>query len=662
MRLTPVVSISLCSCLCVCAVFAQQEITYSASAESVFREAVTNYRDGRYREAINGFDQIINGSVPTQRLTAALVMKGKALYRLNENLECAKTMRSFLAQYPGSTYAADAHLTLGRVYQGIARYEDALSEFFLAWETMPRPAPPRLSAGLFGTLDTVTSRDLAVATLERVLAGRTVAEERSFLWLKIGEREAARDNIPAAATAVDSLTLRYPQMTFRERLAALQGRITTRSSVTLGVLLPLMQKSEPSMTKEIGTEVFDGVQFAVEQYMNDPSVRVKVGLEIRDTERDPRIAIRGAQELADQRDVIGIIGPVFSNTTSAAAAVAQARGIPLVTPTANSNGIAAIGPYIFQVNADYDTRGRAMARYAVLERGFKTLAVLAPSDTYAKFLADGFVNEVDRLGAKIVAKEWYQRGTSDLKTQLASIRRAGMMLDADPLISFSGKMKPADVMKLVELGAPPRRLDSLLYKGGTMRAVALLGDRARAKLDSIGFKTTFDDSHVDSLEYPVTEIQAIYSPVTSAEEIGIVSSQIVYFHFDTQLLGSGEWDNIGELDANKRYCTGVIFESDTEVDSSSPSYSDFLRAFVARYRKSPGKNTLYGYDAAGVVLDAIRAGSSTRETLARTLAGIRNFQGLRSAIGFSPGRVNSWLQILQYNGESVRHLEEIRAE
>ena len=357
--------------------------------------------------------------------------------------------------------------------------------------------------------------------------------------------------------------------------------------------------------------------------------------------------------------MVALIGPVFSNTASAAAVEAQVQGIPLITPTANANGIAARGPMIFQANPDYETRGRAMARYAVLTKGFKRLALLAPSDTFGRQLAEAFLREARLLDATIVATEWYLRGMSDLKPQLQAIRNAGMFLTSDPLLAFGGSIQQEDLMKLASLGVPLRRLDSLMAAGATIVGSELLGPDARALVDSLELSVTYDQSKIDSLEYPVIGIDAIYVPISSPSEIGVISSQIVYFNFRTQILGSGEWNNIAELDANKRYCEGVMFETDSFIDSASSSYREFSMDYTLRYKKAPTRNTLFGYDVTNVVLSCIKTGANTRADLAQALSRVSDYRGLRSRIGFSSARVNMWLTIVQYAGDRIQRISEV---
>ena len=594
---------------------AQLRLEYSEKNEAVFREAVARNDSGRFREAAVGFERCIAEFPSGHRITAALVMKGKALYRLGENLESAKTLKGFLSRFPASTYVPDAELTLGLLYARIERPEEAMDMLLAAFRVQSGSSAPRLGPQIKAAMDSTIDARMGPAPLRRYLAKAATPAERSYLWLKIAQRESAVGNPVASAVALDSLTVRYPGNSYRVESETLRARITARSSVKLGVLLPLMKQGESSSSRDVGNEVYEGVEFAVEKYAHDPTRRIIVSLESRDTQRDPALATSGARELADDKDVVGIVGPVFSPEVTSAAAVANARGVPLVTPTANANGIAATGKFVFQANPDYDARGRAMARYAVQQRGFRTLAVLAPSDTYAKFLAESFLREAAKLGARLLSVQWYQRGTSDLKPQLAAIRRAGMLEGADTKISFGGKVKPSTLMKFADLGVPLKRIDSLMNRSSVISARWLLGSRARTLLDSMEIPVVYDESRVDSLEYPVETIDAIYAPVSGADEIGIVSSQVVYFHFQTQILGSGEWNSFAELNANRRYAEGVVFDSDTYIDTAGGAYAAFADSFAIRFRKTPTKNTLFGYDSAEMMLRLISGGASTRESL-----------------------------------------------
>jgi ABC-type branched-subunit amino acid transport system substrate-binding protein len=166
----------------------------------------------------------------------------------------------------------------------------------------------------------------------------------------------------------------------------------------------------------------------------------------------------------------------------------------------------------------------------------------------------------------------------------------------------------------------------------------------------------------DSLDTPVTTIDALYAPITSPEEIGVVSSQIVYFNIQAQLLGSGEWNSLSELDEHRRYSSGVVFESDSYADTTSTVYRDWAAGYKARFNRRPSKNSLFGFDTADMVLGAMRDGATTRQALARALSRTRSYSGYHSAIGLSSRRVNNILSILRFDGQNISRIDEIRVE
>ncbi|MBI4535891.1 MAG: penicillin-binding protein activator [Ignavibacteriae bacterium] len=645
---------------CIRQVLSQESIEYSERAEELFQSGLSEFSKEKYSYALSFFDMILESHPLNHRTTSAYLMKAKSQLMLREYQDAERTLTLFLVRFPYSSFVPHAEYALGIAYLGERAYEPALQSFINAWRELPSPGVESgLQRQILASIEVTIDNYLSLTSIQRAIENSRSDGERMLLWLKLGEKASSLGNSILVSHALDTLTLRYTENPYSQRIASLRSRLVHKTSVKLGLLLPLMKRSDVASGKEVGQGVYEGISFAVEEYSRDPASRTKVLLEIRDTERDPLVASRATQELTDDGDIVGIIGPVFSNVASAAVGLANVRRVPLVTPTANANGIAAAGDYIFQANPDYETRGKAMARYGVLNLGYRRFAVLAPIDTYGKYMADAFIGEATHLGAKIVAVEWYQRGTSDLSMQIKNIRRAGLLETKEPLLSFAGKPSQKDLVKLVQLGVPMKTLDSLVDRRSIVNAAVLLGPDAKWKIDSVGISTVVTETQVDSLEYPVTGIQGVYAPIGSPEEIGVISSQLVYFNIMTQVLGSGEWNSFAELDANRRYCEGVVFESDYYVDSDDSAYVSFVIRFFDRYKKRPTKSTLYGYDVASLILTLIRKGVTTREGLRAELSNVREFPALHSRIGFSSRRVNSWVLILQYALNAIRRIDEV---
>jgi ABC-type branched-subunit amino acid transport system substrate-binding protein len=157
----------------------------------------------------------------------------------------------------------------------------------------------------------------------------------------------------------------------------------------------------------------------------------------------------------------------------------------------------------------------------------------------------------------------------------------------------------------------------------------------------------------------VTTIDALFLPIASAAEIAIVTSQVRYFNFQTQLLGTGNWNDINELDQNRLYANGVVFATDAYWEEIDQQYRNFVRSYRASLARSPTSNAMFGYDAMKLVLRLIRNGATRREDIISALGTVRSFQGVHSKICFSESRVNSCLTLLQFKNRSLKKVGEI---
>jgi ABC-type branched-subunit amino acid transport system substrate-binding protein len=357
--------------------------------------------------------------------------------------------------------------------------------------------------------------------------------------------------------------------------------------------------------------------------------------------------------------VLAIVGPLFSTEAIACAALAQARGVPLITPTATFNGIAAAGEYVFQANPDYSVRGRAMAQYAYRVANARRFAVLSAADTANKQMTEAFIGEVQKLGGEAVDVEWYNPGETDLRTQLSTMRQRAMEKSESTMVNFAVKMRSGDLKRMVQWGVPQHVLDSLIATTSAAPVEFLFGDSGVRIADSLKIPTQRIKARYDSLGIPVTSIDALFLPIASAGEIAIVTSQVRYFNFQTQLLGTGNWNDINELDQNRLYANGVVFATDVFWEEIDQQYRNFVRSYRASLSRSPTVNAMFGYDAMKLVLRLIRNGATRREDIISALGTVRSFQGVHSKICFSESRVNSCLTLLQFKNRSLKKVGEI---
>jgi branched-chain amino acid transport system substrate-binding protein len=108
----------------------------------------------------------------------------------------------------------------------------------------------------------------------------------------------------------------------------------------------------------------------------------------------------------------------------AAAGVANALGVPIVSPTASEERIATIGPYVFQLTQSISWQGAAAADYAINKLNFKALAVLHPRETAWENVAAAFSQEAAKQGAPVALTVSYEPGTTDFKDIIEKLKQA----------------------------------------------------------------------------------------------------------------------------------------------------------------------------------------------------------------------------------------------
>ena len=633
----------------------QDSVWFKPDAESEFTVAMKLFQTRRFDTASVVFSHIINNYPRSHRTTGAFIMGAKTYYELMDYRESIRLLKNLIDLYPQSTYIDDAYYTLTLDYFRTGRYEDAAVECFLVLQTSREKQLTTRSEKL---VDMLASTYLTLPELQRLQTEATSDEMKSLVSVRIAEKLLRMGDVTEAEKLLHKIALLPPNVKYVSEALALLEQMENRIGIKIGVVLPLMLKAESISMRALGVDFLEGIQLAIDEY--NQKVPIKISLEIRDTERDPSIAARLVADLCTDENVSVIIGPISSNEVLASAGIANERGVPLITPTATANGIAAIGPFIFQANPDYDTRGRDAAAYAYNVLGARNFAVLSPTDVVGKQLAESFIAEVNSLSGNMINVQWYAAGSVDLRSELSEMRRKALEILEVPTIDFSAKMQQTDVNKFLNWGVDQHFMDSLMEGGLTVPVTVLFGSRGRQIADSLQIPMHLEHIKYDSLGLPVKTIDALFVPIANSEEIPIVSSHIKYFNIQAQILGTGDWNDVAMLDQNRQYTDGVIFFADSYPDVVSEMY----RIFEAKYRiannnKTPETNALYGYDVAKLILQIMSQGNSRRKDIAGALAKLEGYEGLHSRISLSNNRVNSCLSVLQYKGRQILHIGEI---
>jgi len=133
--------------------------------------------------------------------------------------------------------------------------------------------------------------------------------------------------------------------------------------------------------------------------------------------------------LINDNNAVAILGEVASTLSLAGAEVAQAAGVPMISPSSTNPTVTEKGDMIFRVCFLDDFQGWVMAKFAAEDLKLTKAAVLIEQTSdYSKGLAQYFKAAFEKSGGKVVAESAYSKGDQDLSAQLQTIKGSGAEL------------------------------------------------------------------------------------------------------------------------------------------------------------------------------------------------------------------------------------------
>lgn len=131
------------------------------------------------------------------------------------------------------------------------------------------------------------------------------------------------------------------------------------------------------------------------------------------------------KKLITQDKVVAILGEVASTRSKAAAPIAQANKIPMITPSSTNPDVTKVGDYIFRACFTDKFQGVVMARFAAEHLKLKKVAILMDMKSdYSIGFTQTFKEKFKELGGEIVIEQQFQSNDPDFKAQLTRIRAA----------------------------------------------------------------------------------------------------------------------------------------------------------------------------------------------------------------------------------------------
>lgn len=382
-----------------------------------------------------------------------------------------------------------------------------------------------------------------------------------------------------------------PQSEVANRATDLLSQLDAARKVepkTVGVVLPMTGKYAG-----ISQKTLRGVQMGLGLYGNNQS---SFKLAVVDSEGNPDNARRGVEKLVKEDNVIAVIGSVLSKTAPAVASKSNELGVPSIA-LSQKFGITELGPNVFRNSVTSEMQVRNLVRTAMEEAGLKKFAILYPNDQYGTEFANLFWDEVLARGGSITAAQIYSPKETDFREPIQ--RLVGTYYIEARADEYKIRLKEwADAQNKRSIRNPPP----------------------------------------DDLLPPITDFDAIFIP-DSAKALGQISAMLTYNSVKgVKLLGTNLWNVPGIAKRAGNSASQLLFVDSFVGSDAHYVNSNFVRDYKNEFNEEPGIFEIQAYDSALLLRQLVAQGATSRESLSRSLASLKDFPGSLGLLSMTSDR------------------------
>jgi ABC-type branched-subunit amino acid transport system substrate-binding protein len=620
--------------------------------KQLLEEGVAFFNAEKYWDAQQVFEQIRGLPENTNPLlsTASLLLV-KTHYRLGEVEQSEALAWKFLTTFPDSRYINEVKITLAEMLLFQGRFPEALNIYLDLLQNSTDPGTLNICKDHLDKVIGVYLDTQTVTALRDTIPGEFA---RQYLTIKLAEKLHSDGNTSQAFQTLHQLpgkiSNRYLNDLRQNTEEELKKGAVARKYI--GVILPLTGSNAAT-----GKKLLNGVKYALAKYREKSAV--DLAALVLDNRSDPVQSYRQAEFLAKNPRVLAIFGPMVTENATLVAVAANQYQIPMITPTASGSQLAALGPYVFQANLDYENLGRYLGMYSAKIGGVKTVASLSPADEFGREFTDAYCRTIDEYGGQVISQQWYHGEPADLKLQINAMRLTAI----DRFLAhFDEKFKLAkkELLNLVT-NDPRYRNDSLRIAVGEQHCIVFKPDTTYRLsipdaliMTGLMKSTDFEVPKRDTVTFPHGLVDGFLIPAR-ADDASLIVPQLTYYDIRGALFGSANWNDPELFRKHRDVLHNLRFISDYYIDTESPVYRQQAGDFKKNIQTEPGRLEWYGYDTMNAILTVIDRNSVTRESIRQGLNVMPVYHGVCRNISFQGNRprVNSCAFILGFESERL---------
>jgi branched-chain amino acid transport system substrate-binding protein len=176
----------------------------------------------------------------------------------------------------------------------------------------------------------------------------------------------------------------------------------------------------------------------------------KLRLVSEDGACNPNQSVAAAEKLISTEKVVAVLGALCSSATGAVSETVKKYKLPLITGVSTAERLTESGnPWFFRATTTTKINGASLSTALLGTDPAKKVAFIVTSDDWGRSAATAYGAAFEKLGAKIVATEFFDRNDTDMTISLTKIRATR----PDVIFSVGGFQNAANVtMQARQLG------------------------------------------------------------------------------------------------------------------------------------------------------------------------------------------------------------------
>ena len=479
--------------------------------EKLFKEAVSTYNSGRYATTETILNKIIALNYKSFNEKSLLLLL-KSQVALNKSDVAKQTAKTFFSKYPRSPFLKYAMESIGDLFVNNSNYESAYKMYVIS-KNLSNNNTYKIKIN--SKLLKLIKINLSIKFIDELLIMETDLSSTNIHYLAIAFSQIMNGTPDSAALTLAKIDPTFLPDMFSDLFEFLLRESYKPASpvMMIGLALPLSGSNSES-----GQAFLEGFKRGDNLNLYG---KKSISIIARDTRSNDIETIKIVSEFEKIEQLTAIVSPVNEILSLSILSALKNSDIPIILTNKQNGDLSLINDKTFFLNSDYATEGVVAAQYAINHLGLDSIAIIAPANKNIEMQVDAFVREVDRLGGKIVATEWYSGEPKNLKRQFSFLRQVGFRLEE--------KENEFDDALGMEIDS----LDALF-------------DVSVDDFFDLPEPKTKKMTSSDSSKVVLSAIQAIYIPI-NFHDLEFIGPQIPMYNLDAKIIGNSSWKQLDIL-------------------------------------------------------------------------------------------------------------------